>query len=181
MNKNRSLWMCLLIFAVFWGGCGDEEPLVDDGPDNSGEVDTRPLAPSFALETIDGAAVSSTEYDGQVLFVSFWATWCPPCREEMPLFRELRGEYGDQGFEILAISLDGEPHDVVPGFLDELGGVNFPILLATQEVVDDYEIAGTAGIPTTYLISKNGRVAHTFIGEQPRDVFEPLLVKLLNE
>ncbi len=104
-------------------------------------------APNFTLKTPDGKTVSLKDFRGKVVLVNFWATWCPPCREEMPLFEEIYQKYKDKGFVILAINTD-------PENLENFENVySFTILIGNDEVVNAYNVMG---LPTSYLIDRNG-------------------------
>lgn len=176
-----AMTLCLTLAGGVLVGCGEDAAADDplDGVDPGGDepdADAN-LAPAFTLETLSGEQVSLAEHRGKVVLVNFWATWCLPCREEMPLFEELRATIGTDDFEILAISLDEEPREAIPAFLEEIGELSYPLLLGTREVVDDYQIG--IGIPATYIVNREGRVVETLIGGQDLDVFEPLVRKHL--
>ncbi|MBT5711457.1 TlpA family protein disulfide reductase [Candidatus Poribacteria bacterium] len=172
--------VCLILAVTIHIGCGEDAPTDgvgnDDVLDDAGNGDAA-LAPAFTLATLSGDTVALEEHRGKVVMVNFWATWCAPCREEMPLFEQLRAGVGAEDFEILAVSVDEEPLEAIPAFLDEIGGLSYPVLLGTPEVVADYNIG--IGLPTTYIVSRDGRVVETLIGGQALDVFEPLVRKHL--
>jgi peroxiredoxin len=123
-------------------------------------------APDFALERLaDGATVRLSELRGRVVLVSFWATWCAPCEEEMPalerLYRELRAE----GFELLAVSVDADREAVV-AFQQRLG-VSFPILLdPEQRVAREWQ---TFRFPESLLVDRDGRVVERYVGAKEWD------------
>ena len=126
-------------------------------------------APDFRLPDLAGAQIDLSGQRGRVLFVNFWATWCPPCREEAPslerLYQQLRGE----GFQVLAISVDAPGmREQVDAFRAELG-LSFTILLDPGKRAHDG--FGVTGVPETYLIDREGRLAERFIG--PRDWDDP--------
>jgi peroxiredoxin len=126
-------------------------------------------APGFSLPRLAGGEESLAAYRGRVLFVNFWATWCAPCREESPALQRLYDALKPEGFEVLAISIDGAD-DVakVRGFRDELG-LGFPILLDPQRRA--YQAYGVYGVPETFLIDRDGRIVERFVG--PRNWDEP--------
>ena len=161
------------LVAVLCIGCGSDSDRAG-ASDVDGVVDPNPnapLAPPFTLETLDGSTIALADFDGDVVLLNFWATWCPPCREEMPLFQDLRSRLASEGFEILAVTIDEDPHEVVPPFVDEFG-LDFPILIGTTKLLGDYEFFG---LPTTFIISREGRIVEVLDGAQPLDVFEPLV------
>lgn len=162
-----------LVAVLLAFGCGaeTEEPL---GNDDTKTTDA-PLAPPFTLQTLEGDSVSLLDHCGDVVVVTFWATWCEPCRAEMPLFNELRRKFAPQGFEVLGIAMDDSPREVVPQYVEELG-LEFPILIVTPDVARQYRIFG---LPTTYILTRDGRVGDVLIGEQTKEVFEPLIARHL--
>jgi peroxiredoxin len=139
----------------------------------------RPTAaPGFSVPGLDGAAVSLRDHRGKVVFLNFWATWCPPCKEEMPSMERLYRRFRARGFTILAISIDtGDPAKVA-AFVKALG-LTFPVGLdPTLKVADRYTVRG---LPASFLIDRTGQVVAIALG--PRDwdtraahsVFEGLL------
>jgi len=118
------------------------------------------LQPDFTLKTIDGREVSLKDYRGKVVLINFWATWCPPCRNEMPLFVRVYKSYRDKGFEILAISTDSSL-DPVKKFVKEFR-INFPVLYDDKNVVSLY---GIQGLPTSFLIDREGKVVKVRLGK----------------
>ena len=126
-------------------------------------VGTETPAPDFRLPTPEGKAVALTELRGQVVFLNFWATWCPPCRVEMPSMERLYKEFKDQGLTILAIDM-GESAKQVARFMRDFQ-LSFPALLDTDgNVSARYRVQG---LPTTFLIDRGGRIAGAALG--PRD------------
>jgi peroxiredoxin len=132
------------------------------------------VAPAFTLTDLEGKPVSLSEFRGKVVVLDFWATWCPPCKREIPDFVDLQKEYGSQGVQIVGIALD-EP-DKVKAFARQ-NGMNYPVLLGTDDVSLRY--GGIEGIPTTFIIDKSGKIVNTFEGYRPRQVFETEIKKLL--
>ncbi len=122
-------------------------------------------APDFELTDLAGKTISLSAYKGKVLFLNFWATWCPPCREEIPDFVEAYKENKDKGLEILGVSLDTKSKDFVIAFVEKYK-INYPVVLEsrskTQRLIDDYEPGQF--IPTTIIIDKHGRIRHKQVG-----------------
>ena len=124
--------------------------------------------PAVALRTLDGSPVTRESLEGKVVLVNFWATWCPPCRFEMPGFQRVYEAHRDEGFVILGISTDGAGERSVREFLRERG-ITYPVALATSRVVNDF--GGVQALPTSFLIGRDGRIR-----QQVRGVFaEPAL------
>jgi peroxiredoxin len=126
-------------------------------------------APEFELASLAGSSVSLSSQRGQVLFVNFWATWCPPCRDEAPSLQRLYSELREEGFQVLAVSIDApSARGDVEAFRTEFE-LTFPILLDPSQAV--HAAFGVTGVPETYLIDADGRVAERFIG--PRNWDDP--------
>ena len=131
------------------------------------------MAPEFSLADLDGNQISLADSEGQVRLIDFWATWCAPCREEVPMLNELHGEYSDKGLQILAISDEGA--DLIQEFVDEYG-VTYTNLVGTPEIFDEY---GALGLPTAYLVDGDGRIVEFFFGPKPRKQLEEKIRGLL--
>ncbi len=124
-------------------------------------------APDFALKDMGGKAVKLSDYKGKVVLVNFWATWCPPCKAEMPDLVKVYELYKKKGFVVLGISLDDEPTKAVPEFLTDFRKdtgvkVTYPILVGDEHIADSY--GGIRGIPTTFLIDRKGIVRKKYVG-----------------
>ncbi len=146
-------------------------------------------APDFTLEDIHGNSVSLKDYEGKVILLDFWATWCVPCVKEMPVLQDLYETHRENGFEIIGISVDQQGVVVVKPFLEGMG-VTFPNLIYTEEVVQSYgegnpEIFNAygpiQGIPATFIINRNGEIVQKYVGEVPRRILENHILRLLEE
>ncbi len=133
-------------------------------------------APDFALERMNGETFRLSDHRGEVVVVNFWATWCPPCRMEIPGFVELQEEFGEEGLTFVGVSLDEGGFEVVRPFAEEMG-INYPL------VVDDGTVAsrfgGVPALPTTFVVGPEGTVQFARPGFLPeaelRIRLEPLL------
>jgi thiol-disulfide isomerase/thioredoxin len=130
-----------------------------------------PLAPDFSLVDINDNMVNLTDYRGKVVFVNFWATWCPPCRAEIPHFIELVEEFKDD-FIVLGISVD-RPADKpkVPGFAESYN-INYPILFADEQIA---AYGNISSIPTTFVVDKKGYVKGKIVGAKPKEEFKRII------
>jgi thiol-disulfide isomerase/thioredoxin len=137
------------------------------------QIHNQVPAPSFALPTLDGRSVASGSLRGKVILVNFWATWCGPCKEEMPALQRLKQNFKSEEFELLAITTDPQ-REAIKGFVESLG-LAFPILL--DEAKDVSATFGVRGLPTTVLIGKDGRVLARAVG--PRAWASPESVALI--
>ena len=134
------------------------------------------IAPEFSLKDVNGAEKKLSDFKGKVLIIDFWATWCPPCRQEIPHFVSLYSQYKDQGLEIIGISLDQNSERVLPDFIKN-NSINYTILTGNEEVTDLY--GGIAAIPTTFIIDKDGNIRKKYIGYNDKEVFEKEIRELL--
>jgi thiol-disulfide isomerase/thioredoxin len=138
----------------------------------------HPLAPEFSLTTIGGEKISLDQYKGKVLLVDFWATWCGPCRIEIPGFVALENRYHDEGLEIIGISKDlgDSAPDEVREFYKQFK-MNYPVGLASDDV--DQLYGGILGLPTTFVIGRDGRIYAKHTGTTDISVFEAEIKTLL--
>ena len=119
--------------------------------------------------------MNKDNWAGKVVIVNFWATWCPPCREEIPELLELKKEFKDR-LEIVGISEDDDPPESVVKFAKQKG-MNYPIVMATQELIDSY--GGVAALPTSFLIDTQGRVVQKHSGLYPIEAYQLEIRSLL--
>ncbi|MBU2539241.1 MAG: TlpA family protein disulfide reductase [Proteobacteria bacterium] len=119
-------------------------------------------APDFQLQSVNSTElIQSRNYQGKVMLVNFWATWCPPCRKEIPSLIELQKEYNDKGFTVIGISVDQAGVEVVKKFTDKLA-INYPVVVGTSEVARGF--GSIAGIPASFLIDRKGNIAKSYAG-----------------
>lgn len=118
------------------------------------------LAPAFKLKTLDGKNVSLADYRGKAVLVNFWATWCAPCKLEMPWLIALHTKYAGQGFEILGISEDDPGSREIEPFARKIG-VNYPVLQSDEKVADKYH---TDLLPMSYFVGRDGKVVEQIAG-----------------
>ena len=139
----------------------------------------RAEAPRFALPAMEGRDATLADYAGRVLLLNFWATWCRPCRIEMPWFVEFEDTFAERGFAVLGVSVDDAGWDVVRPFLDQ-GDIDYGIALA--DTVERLAPFGPITVlPTTWLIDRQGRLAGTHVGLVDRTVVESDIQRLLAE
>jgi cytochrome c biogenesis protein CcmG/thiol:disulfide interchange protein DsbE len=134
------------------------------------------LAPDFTLKDLDGKTFRFADTKGKVVILDFWATWCPPCRMEIPHFEALYRQYGAKGLVIVGVALDqGGTRDVKP-FIEE-NGVTYPVVIGDQRTAGAY--GGIRGIPTTFIIDRKGRIVEKAVGYRDREFFESRVKELL--
>jgi len=134
--------------------------------------------PDFSLGGSNGEPIHAADFDGQVWLINFWATWCKPCREEMPMLSELYQQLSDRGFSVLGIALD----DVAPAraFLAELD-IRYPNAIGTVDVMAVSALYGnhTGVLPYSVLVDRDGVIRWSSLGEVHRDEVEALIEELL--
>ena len=135
----------------------------------------HPDAPPISLTDIGGKKLDLADYKGKVVVLDFWATWCGPCRIEIPGLVEMQAKYAKQGFSVIGISLDDEPGPVVE-FYKEFK-MNYPVAVGTQRIGELY--GGVFGLPTTFLIGRDGRIYAKHTGAVPSSVIEDEVQQLL--
>jgi len=118
-------------------------------------------APSVTLDMLDGSAVPLGDFKGQVVLVNFWATWCPPCRAEMPGFQKAYEALHGDGFTVVGVSMDDASRGHVASFLQD-HDIRYPVAMGTPEV--DAGFGGITSYPTSFLIDRKGRVRYTVRG-----------------
>jgi peroxiredoxin len=139
-------------------------------------IESGAKAPDWKLKDLQGKDVSSTDFKGKVVVIDFWATWCTPCRGEIPGYVELQKKYKDQGLVIVGLSVDQGGAGLVKKFVQEYK-VNYPVVLADDGVVSAF--GGVEAIPTTFVLDRSGKVAHKKVGAVATEDFEKILVPLL--
>lgn len=169
MVRNGTPWAGLLGFqllAAMWCDAAYTDPAAEP-PEKGilvqerGSVRVGLPAPDFRLWTLGGRAVSLSDYRGKVVFLNFWATWCGPCRVEMPAMEQLYREFGRRDFEILAVSTDPQGGAVTRPFKEALG-LTFPILHdSDMRVMIAY---GARTLPMTFLVDRRGIITHRIFG-----------------
>src|SRR5260221_9610151 len=113
------------------------------------------LAPDFELPALDGKRLKLSDLRGKAVLLNFWATYCGPCKIEMPWFVELQKEYGPQGFQIVGVAMDDASTEDIAKFAKEMG-VNYPILLGQESVGQSY--GGVSVLPTTFFLDRDGQL-----------------------
>ncbi len=134
-------------------------------------------APDFTLPTLDGSKITLSEFRGKAVLLNFWATWCAPCKVEMPWFADLQKEYGKDGLVVLGVAMDDSSPASIAKFAHEMG-VNYPVLLGTDKVSDDY--GDVQYLPTTFYIGRDGTIVDKMTGLLDRKEIEEAVKKTLD-
>jgi len=136
------------------------------------------LAPDFDLQTLDGKSLKLSDLRGKAVLLNFWATYCGPCKIEMPWFVELQKEYGPQGFQIIGVAMDDASTEEISKFAKEMG-VNYPILIGKDSVAESY--GGVSVLPTTYFVDRDGKLIAREFGLRSRSDFVDDIKKALSQ
>ena len=135
-------------------------------------------APDFALQSLDGKTVHLSDFRGKAVLLNFWATWCTPCRLEMPWFVELEKQYGPQGLQVVGVAMDDAGPDKIAKFAKDMG-VNYPVLLGKESVGDEY--GGLEYLPTSFYLDREGKVVQRVFGLRSRSDIEDWVKEALSK
>lgn len=178
MNRNVIIVLCVVvgITALLLVGKRNSRPPQTNanvaaggqGPDTSaltpgaGDPPKGSMAPDFSLKNLsDGKSIQLSSLRGKAVMVNFWATYCGPCKIEMPWLEELHKKYGPQGLQILGVAMDDSEEKPITDFAQKMG-VTYPILKGTEKVGDLY--GGVDRLPLTYFVDRSGKVTHEIVG-----------------
>lgn len=145
---------------------------------NDVKANKKPLRPEFSLADVQGKTHSIREWDGKIILLNFWATWCPPCQREMPAFVKLQDKYGKLGFQIIGVAIDQK--QAVLDFADSIG-VNYPMLIGELDAVDVAKRYGNerGQLPYSVIIDQSKRVILVKRGEITHEEIEKVILTLL--
>ena len=179
LSKLKLLASILTMVAAV-GGLYACSPKNDTPPATTTSVLPDPAATLLdaRFNDLNGNVQSLSQWRGKIIVVNFWATWCPPCREEIPEFIKMQEKYGKQGLIFVGIAIDQK--DKVQAYADEIS-INYPILLGELEAIDLAKRAGNrlGGLPYTAIIDRNGKMVASEIGGLTQAKLETLIKPLL--
>jgi len=164
---SRCISACLAQTSIA-GPASGNKPLPTEG---------RTPAPLFTLLDARGRPLRLSDLQGRVVLLNFWATWCEPCKVEIPWFIELQRQYEASGVTVVGIAMDDEGQSVSP-FVDTMG-INYRTVIGSDELASQY--GGVDALPTTFLIDRHGRIAAEYQGLQPKNTYESKLHSLIAE
>jgi peroxiredoxin len=138
---------------------------------------TSSVAPDFTLESLDGRSMRLSDLRGKAVLLNFWATWCGPCKIEMPWFVDFQKQYGSQGLQIVGVAMDDASKADIAKFAKDMG-VNYPILIGKESVGDQY--GGVPALPESFVISRDGKIMDKIIGLRGKAEIEDSIKKALS-
>jgi thiol-disulfide isomerase/thioredoxin len=169
MLRKRLLFLSLVAFGLV--GC--EQHSASPSPPKevviaAGEIGSR--LPDFSLKDLQGHEISSTDLRGKVVLIDFWATWCQPCKKEMPGYQKLVDLYGSRGFAVVGLKFDTMMDMEEPVAFAKKIGVRYPLAVATDDLKQKF--GGIEGLPTTMLYDREGKLRKKVIGFEYTNVIE---------
>ena len=135
------------------------------------------IRPEFAMKDINGELRNISDWDGKIILLNFWATWCPPCLKEIPDFIELQNEFGEKGLQVVGIAVDDEA--LARSFAEDIG-MNYPVMAADSEAIELSQRYGNqiGGLPYTVIINRKGEITDMITGELSKIKAEKILSRL---
>ena len=156
-----------LAVTLYLAGCSSSH--------DSGKASAQ-AAPQFSFSSLEGKTVALKDLTNKVVVVDFWATWCGPCREEIPHLNKLYSELKGRGFEIVGISMDTDGTDGVKEFAKEFR-IEYPIVMGSEKDAESF--GGILGLPTTFIIDRKGNIVKKYIGLPPASDLERIIKELV--
>jgi peroxiredoxin len=157
--------LAAIVAAIFFFGSVRAEPV------------TPTPAPGWELKDVDGKPVNFSQFKGKVVVLDFWATWCGPCRSEIPGYVKLQEKYKDKGLVIIGVSLDQQGPEVVKKFMRDFH-LNYQVVMGDDAVVEAF--GGVDGIPSTFIIDRTGKIRDKKVGAMETAEYEKVLLQYLN-
>ena len=169
MNR-RLLWIVAVFLAgaVVYMGTRARKPGSAQAPGANTKSGQPQTAPDFRLQSIDGQPVTLSSFRGKVVLLDFWATWCTPCRSEIPRFIEWQQKYREKGFVVLGVSMDDSSKDAA-NYAREMK-ITYPVVMGSSDVADSY--GGVLGLPVNLLISRDGKILNKYVGATDLNALE---------
>lgn len=178
--------VAFLCASLLIGGCSsDQDASPSKAPQTNQEAqsgksyktDPKPV-PDITLETMDGEKINLADQTGKVVLINFWATWCAPCRKEIPDLIDLYAQFQSEGLKIIGIAVDQDGAEVVKPFVQKQK-INYPIVLDPDQSIESHFDA-MYGLPTTYVVSPEGQIVRRILGIFPIEEMKPELKEMLN-
>lgn len=177
MKRNGLVFitLCVVILAMVAGGKYLNRNRLSKATVLVGDVRGR-QAPDFDLASLDGKRVKLSDFRGKAVLLNFWATWCSPCKQEMPWFVDLQKKYGSDGLVVVGVAMDDSEASKIAEFAGQMG-VNYPVLLGTEKISEDY--GNVQYLPTSFYIDRDGKFVGKGVGLLGRKEVEDNVRKAL--
>lgn len=169
VRLSHAIWPSLLALSLFVVGCSSSP--------KGTPVENRKVAANFSLPDSGGAKITLTDYKGKVVLLNFWATWCGPCKVEIPWFIEFNQSYKGRGFSVLGVSLDDDGWKAVKPYLAEKK-IDYTVVVGNDAVSKSY--GDVESLPTTFIIDREGKIAFAHMGLVGKDTYEREIRSLLD-
>jgi thiol-disulfide isomerase/thioredoxin len=188
LNRNVIFILCVVVAITALLLVGKRASRPPESANTAGQVTPEPApgvggpakgaaAPAFELKSIpEGKSTALASFQGKAVLLNFWATWCGPCKIEMPWLVDLQKKYGPQGLQIVGVAMDDTSDKEIADFAHKMG-VNYVVLKGTEKVGDLY--GGVEGLPTTYYLDRSGKVVDKTLGLAGESVIEDAIKKAL--
>ncbi|MFY9531502.1 MAG: redoxin domain-containing protein [Candidatus Acidiferrales bacterium] len=176
--QNRLVKLLLSFAAIGLAGCNHppaSPARIAEAAIKPGEIGSR--LPDFSVKDLQGRGISSVDLRGKVVLVDFWATWCQPCRKEMPGYQRLADRYGPRGFVVIGLKFDTMMDAEDPLLFARKIGVHYPLAVASDELKQKF--GGIDGLPTTLLYDRQGSLRKKVVGFEYTEAIESALKPLL--
>jgi peroxiredoxin len=161
----------VMLIAGVYKSRRSSDGITATGPNMQGQQ-----APDFALQSLDGKTIHLSDFRGKAVLLNFWATWCQPCKIEMPWFADLQKQYGPEGLQVIGVAMDEASPEDIGKFAKDLG-VNYPVLVGKEEVGVAY--GGVQFLPATFYIGRDGKIVDKVFGLKGRGEIESAIKKAL--
>ena len=178
INPRKVLPVLTILFVATISSYAVQRYLEQDALNDINQTDGEILIrPEFAMVDIDGQIRNIKDWDGKVILLNFWATWCPPCLREIPDFIELQQQYGEQGLQVIGIAVDNE--EAVREYMNEVK-INYPIIVSELEATELSSRYGNhiGALPYSVIINRKGEISDKIMGELSMIKAEKILEKL---
>jgi peroxiredoxin len=178
--RRIAFWLAVALTCTALGWAQDSTP--DNAAVLAAAVASTPkpaapqTAPDFTLKTLDGGQLHLADYQGKVVLLNFWATYCVPCKTETPWFVELQKKHAAEGLQVIGITMDEPENKRLPKFVADMG-VNYPIAFGNYDLADSYD--HVQALPVTFLITRDGKIAKTIRGIESKEKLDAEVTKLL--
>ena len=171
-RKSAKVWMVSFLWLIGVPGTSFAAP-------SSGQY---PVAPAFSAVTLDAKSVGSAKLAGKPFIINFFASWCPPCRAEIPDMVALQNQYASKGFTFIGVAVS-DNQETIRSFASD-NHITYPVVMGDDKLVaafSRYVDGGMQGIPTSFVVNSSGRITRIITGGRSREVFEKIIVDLLKK